>query len=112
KVVILDFWATWCGPCRDTIPEIEQLYKKYHAEGLEVIGISVDDTPEPVPAAVKELGMTYPVVQATDIPDIRSKFVFNSIPQLYIIDRQGRVAASVTGFGDDLESRVAPLLKE
>ncbi len=112
KVVLLDFWATWCGPCRESIPELEALYKKYHSKGLEVIGISVDNTPEPVPTAVKELGMTYPVVQATDIPDVRSKFQFNSIPQLYVIDKQGRVATAINGAGGDFEGQITPFLAE
>ena len=112
KVVLLDFWATWCGPCRDSIPDVENLYKKYHSKGLEVIGISVDHTPEPVPAAVAQLGMTYPVVQAADIPEIRSKFQFDSIPQLYVIDKQGRVAASITGATGDFEAQITPFLAE
>jgi len=112
KVVLLDFWATWCGPCKESIPDLENLYKKYHDRGLEVVGISVDKSPEDVPAMVAQLGMTYPVVMATDIPDIREKFKFTGIPQLYIIDRKGRIALEVTGSGHDLESEVLPFLEE
>lgn len=113
KVVLLDFWATWCGPCRESIPELQNLYEKHHGSGLEVVGISVDNTSEPVPAAVAELGMKYPVVMAKDIPDIRSKFEFHSIPQLYVIDKQGRVAASITGTGgESIAEQIAPILAE
>ena len=112
KAVLLNFWATWCGPCREAIPDLEKVYKKYHSQGLEVVGISVDHTADPVPAVVAELGMTYPVVQSEDIPDIRSKYQFNSIPQAYVIDKQGKVAASITGAANDLEEQVKPLLAE
>jgi thiol-disulfide isomerase/thioredoxin len=110
KVVVLDFWATWCGPCRQSIPELEKLYRKYQSQGLEVIGVSVDDTAEPVPAAVKELGMTYPVVLAKDIPDLRSKFVFESIPQMFIIDKTGKQAEAIPGYSPDRD--LEPTIKQ
>lgn len=114
KVVVLDFWATWCGPCRQAIPDLEAVYKKYHSAGLEVIGISVDETPAPVPAAVRDLKMTYPVVMAMDIPDLRGKFEFQGIPQMYVVDKQGRIARSLPGYDPtrDIEAEIAPLLKE
>lgn len=116
KVVILDFWATWCGPCRESIPEVERIYKKYHEKGLEVVGISVDEagTASGVPAAVKELGMTYPVVLASDIPDIRTKYEFNGIPQMYIIDKKGNISDSISGWdpNSNLDAKVEALLNE
>jgi cytochrome c biogenesis protein CcmG/thiol:disulfide interchange protein DsbE len=114
KVVILDFWATWCGPCRESIPELEKLYTKYHAQGLEVVGVSVDDSADVLPAAIKALGMTYPVVLANNVPDIRNKFKFESIPQMFVVDKQGRQAANYEGFDPtlDLEAAIKPLLAE
>jgi thiol-disulfide isomerase/thioredoxin len=114
KVVILDLWATWCGPCRQSIPELEALYKKYHDKGLDVYGISLDDSRAPIPQAVSELGMTYPIVMGSDIPDLRSKFDFNGIPRMFVVDRRGRQADSFEGFDPDrdLEPRITQLLKE
>jgi thiol-disulfide isomerase/thioredoxin len=117
KVVILDFWATWCQPCRQSIPEVERVYAKYHAKGLEVVGISVDEaqTAAKVPAAVKELKMTYPVVLYTDIPDLASKYVFEGIPQMYLIDKKGNISQSISGFdpnGSNLDAKVEALLNE
>ena len=112
KVVLLDFWATWCGPCRQSIPQLEKLYAKYHPEGLEVVGISIDETAAPVPAAIAELGMTYPVVQAFDIPGIASRYDFTAIPQAYLIDKKGRIAGVLTGSNEDPALQVAVLLAE
>ena len=114
KVVLVDFWATWCGPCRQSIPEVERVYEKYHAKGLEVVGISVDEaqTAAEVPAAVKELKMTYPVVLYSDIPDIRTKYVFDGIPQMYLIDKKGNISQSIPGFdpSGNLDAKVEALL--
>ncbi|MCW3055552.1 MAG: Thiol-disulfide isomerase and thioredoxin [Chthonomonadales bacterium] len=116
KVVLIDFWATWCKPCRQSIPAIEHIYEKYHAKGLEVVGISVDDekTAINIPDAVKALKMTYPVVLASDIPDIRSKYNFDGIPQLYLIDKKGNVSQTIAGVESpgSLDARVEALLNE
>ena len=100
KVVLLDFWATWCGPCKLSMPEIQSLYTKYKDQGCEVIGISLDDVASPadkdkVTQAVEKvkqsLGVTYPTALGATIPDLSSKFQFGNIPTLYVIDKQGKI---------------------
>lgn len=115
-VVMLDFWATWCGPCKMSIPELETIYQKHKSEGLEIVGISTDEpaSRKEVGATVKDLGMTYPVTMMTDIPDIQSKYTFASIPLLLIIDKKGVVRARVSGYdpNGNNEDLVVKLLKE
>jgi peroxiredoxin len=95
KVVLLDFWATWCGPCVGKIPEIKQLYQAGHDRGLEVLGISLDDDREKLAAFLKKNDLPWP--QDFDGKgwdnEISSRFGVHAIPQVWLIDRQGIVAA-------------------
>ncbi len=111
KVVIIDFWATWCSPCRAAIPGLERLYKAYNAKGLVVLGISVDQGGWD---SVKEfgagLGLTYPLLKGTD--DVFVAYMVRSIPMLIITDRNGKVRKRLIGVmsEEDLENEVKALL--
>jgi len=91
KVVLLNIWATWCGPCRYEIPELQTLQSKYGARGFEVVGISVDEgAPDSVKQFVAQNKMTYPV--AIDAEGrIAGLFQTSVLPTSAIVDRSGRV---------------------
>lgn len=97
KAVIIDFWATWCPPCRKGIPDLIELQKKYGSKGLQVIGVSVDqDTKKDVVPFIKDKGINYPVVYADN--NIIMKYGgIRAIPTSFIIDKQGRIVASYEG---------------
>ena len=91
KVVVIDFWATWCPPCRTEIPGYIALQKKYAADGLVIIGISVDtDGPAVVKKYMKEIGINYQIVMADD--QIQDAFApIQGYPTTFIVDRDGMI---------------------
>jgi cytochrome c biogenesis protein CcmG, thiol:disulfide interchange protein DsbE len=90
KVVVIDFWATWCAPCRESMPELEKLYKKYSAQGLTVVGVSVDKDASPIKPFIEKLQVTFPVVHDAG-HSIADKFAPPRMPSSYVIDRKGTI---------------------
>jgi len=112
KVVILDFWATWCPPCKAEIPSFIALQNEYGKKGLAVVGISVDEGGAAVVKQfVRQSGMNYPVVLADD-KTIRAFGGIEAIPTTFIIDREGRIVTKHLGFTekDEFEKELKPLL--
>jgi len=99
KVVLLDFWATWCDPCRDEIPRFVNLQNKYGPKGFEIIGISMDDTPDPVRDFNQRFRMNYPVVMGNaQIGDLYGGVL--GLPIAFLIARDGRIYAKHIGATD------------
>ncbi len=97
KVVILDFWATWCGPCRRGIPEFIELQSEFGEDDLVILGISVDRGDlSVVPKFAKQFGINYPVLYANE--DIQRKYgPIRSIPTAFIVDKEGKVRDMTVG---------------
>jgi thiol-disulfide isomerase/thioredoxin len=112
KVVILDFWATWCGPCHEEIPGFIALQKQYGDQGLAVVGASVDEGgASVVQKFATELGMNYPIGMADD--KLQETFGgVDVLPMTIIIDRQGRIAKKYIGLTDksEFETEIKSLL--
>ena len=113
KVVLLDFWATWCGPCRNELPNVLKTYEKHHADGFEIIGISLDrdQDREKLDGFIKEKKMTWP--QFFDGKywqnKLATKYGVNSIPATYLLDGEGTIIGKDLR-GEDLEQAVAKAL--
>lgn len=111
KVVLLDFWATWCGPCRMEMPYVKSAYERYHKRGLEIIGVSLDNTPTEVRAYTKMSGMSWPqILQGRGtMTALKRDYGIRSIPAAFLIDQKGIVAATHPR-GDGLLQAIENLL--
>jgi thiol-disulfide isomerase/thioredoxin len=111
KVVLIDFWATWCPPCREEVPNVVAAYQKYHGQGFEIVGISLDQDKSALQSFTKEKGMVWPQYfdgQGWDNA-ISSKFGIQSIPAMWLVGKDGVL---VTQDGrDDLAGQVQKLLQ-
>lgn len=112
KVVIVNFFATWCPPCKEEIPGLVGIAKTYPADKVAVIGVSVDQKAALVPAFLKPLHVNYPIFHAGN--DVATAFGIRTIPHNVIYDRQGVMAANVTGFvtEKDLKEYISTLLEQ
>jgi cytochrome c-type biogenesis protein len=112
RVVLLNFWATWCIPCRSEIPSLSAMQKDFESRGLSIIGVSYDDTADMVKEFQKDIPQTYQVVLGgrevgTDLPA-------SPLPTTYIIDREGRIHEKIIGERTraQFEASIKPLLEE
>ena len=113
KVILLDFWATWCVPCKQEIPGFIELQKKYGGRGLQIIGLSVDDSLDMAKTYATQMKMNYPILLAEGKEDILEAYdPIPSIPVSVIIDRRGQIVSRHLGIVsmDVFEKEIVPLL--
>ncbi|MDD5330351.1 MAG: TlpA disulfide reductase family protein [Sulfuricella sp.] len=113
KVVLVNFWATWCPYCRHEMPAMERFYRDYRAQGFEILALSQDDAPEPVRQFMAKEGYHFPAAMA-GAGQAAALGGVSRLPTSFLIDRQGRVRYKISGqvHYARLESLVKPLLAE
>ena len=112
KVMLIDFWATWCGPCMKEVPNVVAAYQKYHDKGFEIVGISLDQSKDAMFRVAAQKGMTWP--QYFDGKgwnnEISSGFHVRQIPTMWLVNKNGVVA--YPNARADLDANIAKLLAE
>jgi thiol-disulfide isomerase/thioredoxin len=115
KIVFLNFWATWCPPCRAEMPDMEKLYQKFKNEGLEFLTVNIQEHKRDVEAFMKDFGLSFPVALDSR-GDVATKYGIRGIPTTYIIDRDGRIIAAAVGgrdwFSEDMINAFRILLAD
>ena len=110
KYVLVDFWASWCGPCRAEIPNLIKVYEQYKEKGLLVLGVAVNDKPEDTLTAIEKDKITYP--QILNSQDIAAEtYDFSSIPTIILFDPDGKIVARELR-GNDINKKMAEIFGE
>jgi cytochrome c biogenesis protein CcmG, thiol:disulfide interchange protein DsbE len=100
KVVVVDFWASWCGPCKASFPALAALHNKYSQQGVVVVGVSIDEDESDMAAFVKKAKPPFTIVR--DVKQkLASKLDIQSIPTTFILGKDGRIMEIHNGFGGD-----------
>ena len=112
KVVLVDFWASWCGPCRREMPNLVEAYAKYKDKGFEIVGVSLDQNAEAWKSAIEKLNITWP--QMSDLKywncEGAQLYAVSSIPHTVLIDGEGTILARGL-HGDELQEKIAEAVK-
>lgn len=113
QVILLDFWATWCAPCRIEMPWFVEFFDKYEARGFVVLALDVDDPPPAIQSFAQQYGLDFPVLVGLGRDDVKDAYGPPiGYPTAFIIDRDGRICRSHTGFTpkETFEQEIAALL--
>lgn len=114
NILLIDFWATWCPPCRAEMPFFNELYEKYKDQGVMIIGINMDEPEPPVRRFLQKLGIAYPVARGTSRKEGRAFGGILGLPTTIVVDAKGVIRARAVGFHprEYFEGWIQKLLKE
>jgi peroxiredoxin len=115
RVVLVNFWATWCGPCRQEMPHLNKLYEKYKSSGFVLLGVNVDDDSQQAAGVASKLGVKFPVLPDSD-KRVSRQYDLSAMPSTVLIDRDGKVRYLHRGYQNGYETtydkQIRELLKE
>jgi cytochrome c biogenesis protein CcmG/thiol:disulfide interchange protein DsbE len=113
KVLLINFWATWCPPCRLEMPAMQQVYVQYRDQGFEILAVNLQEQDAQISAFAQEMGMTFPILVDRD-GSVSSTYRVTSLPTTFVVDRSGTIRDRIVGgpLAEALiESKILPLLK-
>ena len=108
KVVVLDFWATWCGPCKRAMPGIQKLHEHFKGKPVEIIGVNCWERADAA-AYMEKNKFTYGLVLQGD--DVAKAYQVSGIPTFYVIGKDGKIAHRASGFNKDLEGQLSRIIE-
>lgn len=111
EVVVINFWATWCGPCRQEMPLLDELYGKYQLAGLILLSVNIDDSVEPAIEMAQTLAVSYPVLFDTR-KEVSRAYEVSAMPVTVLVDRAGVVRYVSEGYKPGYEKRYTEKLRE
>jgi peroxiredoxin len=111
QVVLVNFWATWCGPCRQEMPHLNRLYDKYKASGFTLLGVNIDDDPRTATSTAARMGLKFPVLLDAD-KAVSKLYDLGSMPATVLIDRDGKVRFLHRGYREGMEEAYERQIRE
>ncbi len=114
RALVINFWATWCGPCIIELPEFDAVFKKFKGEGLAMVGINLGEKADKAVAFAKQIGVSFPMLLDPEGAAREAYAVFAGLPVTAIVDRKGLVRHRIAGAmsGEGLRAKLEPMLRE
>ncbi|GAB4358404.1 MAG: TlpA disulfide reductase family protein [Gammaproteobacteria bacterium] len=111
QVVMINFWATWCGPCRQEMPLLESLYKRYRKLGFTLLGVNVEENSRPAERFLKDVPVSFPILY-DNRNEVSKLYQVSGMPSTVIIDRDGKVRFAHTGYVPGDESKYSRMVRK
>jgi peroxiredoxin len=111
QVVLVNFWASWCGPCRQEMPHLNRLYDKYRSSGFTLLGVNIDDDPGVGASTAAKWGVRFPVLLDAD-KTVAKRYDMGSMPATVLIDRDGKVRFLHRGYREGVEASYEQQIRE
>lgn len=110
-VVMINFWATWCGPCRQEMPILDELYNRYERAGFQLLGVNIDDEPQRAKDMIAELGVSFPVL-FDNTKEVSELYSVQAMPVSVMVDREGKVRYIHHGYKPGYEDKYLDQIRE